>query len=68
VAARLTHDDHRGERERMRRHYFGDLAPGQSTERFLAAIDDVIAARDRLIRRIDAVNDTRSASKTGQRQ
>jgi len=66
VATRLTHDENRGERERMRQHYFGDLAPGQSTERFLAAIDDAVAARDRLIRRVDAVADTRFASKTGQ--
>jgi hypothetical protein len=57
VAARLGHDEHRGDRESMRRHYFGDLAPGQSTERFLAAIDDGVATRDRLIRRLDAVTD-----------
>jgi hypothetical protein len=65
VAARLTHDEHRGDREGMRRHYFGDLAPGQSTERFLAAIDDAVAARDCLIHRVDAVTDTRLASRTG---
>jgi hypothetical protein len=64
VAARLTHDEHRGDRERMRRHYFGDLTAGESTERFLAAIDDAVAARDRLIHRLDAIADTRTPSET----
>jgi len=66
VTARLIHDERRGDRERMRRHYFGDLAAGEGTERFLAAIDDAVAARDRLIHRLDAVTDTRTLSKTGQ--
>jgi hypothetical protein len=66
VTARLVHDERRGDRERMRRHYFGDLAAGESTERFLAAIDDAVAARDRLVHRLDAVTDTTTLSKTGQ--
>ena len=38
---------HRAEaRDALRRHYFGDLAPGESTERFLAAIGDAIRDRD----------------------
>jgi len=31
LEARLTHDEHRGDRERMRQYYFGDLASGEST-------------------------------------
>jgi hypothetical protein len=49
LAARLDRDDYRSARESMRRHYFGDLAPGESTERFLSALDELIAERDRLI-------------------
>jgi hypothetical protein len=64
VAARLTHDEHRGDRERMRRHYFGDRTAGESTERFLAAIADAVSARDRLIHRLDAIADTRTPSET----
>jgi CDP-glycerol glycerophosphotransferase (TagB/SpsB family) len=64
VKARLTDDERRGERESMRRHYFGDLAAGESTERFLSAIEDAVAARDRLIHSLDAVTDTRTPSKT----
>jgi len=52
LEARLTHDEHRGDRERMRQYYFGDLASGESTERFLSAIDDAVAARDHLIHRL----------------
>jgi hypothetical protein len=64
VKARLTDDERRGERESMRRHYFGDLAAGESTERFLSAIEDAVAARDRLIHSLDAVTDTEAPSKT----
>ena len=52
VAARLADDVLRPERERMRRLYFGDLAPGESTRRFLDAIGEVIAERDRLLGRL----------------
>lgn len=65
LAARLAHDEHRAGREQMRRHYFGDLAPGESTRRFLAAVDgvlqtwgglhawDVLQTRDELAARTD---------------
>ena len=46
LAARLRDDVHREARAALRRHYFGDLAPGESTARFLDAIDEVVAARD----------------------
>ena len=46
LAARLRDDVHRGARAELRRHYFGDLAPGESTARFLDAIGEVIEARD----------------------
>jgi hypothetical protein len=55
LGQRLVADLHRPGREELRRHYFGDLLPGESTERFLAAVDDVIAARDRGLRRLEHV-------------
>jgi hypothetical protein len=51
---RLAVDRHRAEREAMRRFYFGDLAPGESTERFTAAIGDAVATRDRQLARPSA--------------
>lgn len=66
LEARLTHDEHRGDRERMRQYYFGDLASGESTERFLSALDDAVAARDHLIHRLDAVTENRMPSHTWQ--
>jgi len=60
LVARLARDEQRGLREAMRRHYFGDLAPGESSERFLSAIEEVIAARDRAIHRHDAATDSRT--------
>ena len=46
VAEALATDAHRDARERMRRYYFDDIEPGESTVRFLEAIDEVVAARD----------------------
>ena len=57
LAARLSHDAHRVGREAVRRYYFGDLAAGQSTERFLSAIEQTVQVRDRLIHRVEAVTD-----------
>jgi len=54
LSARLMRDEHLAAREAMRRHYFGDLSAGESTERFLHAVDDAIATRDRLIKSHDA--------------
>jgi hypothetical protein len=48
-ADRLAHDVHRTARQAARTAYFGDLAPGESTARFLAAVDDAVSARDRLL-------------------
>jgi hypothetical protein len=39
-------------RQELRRFYFGDLAPGESTERFLAAVGDVVAQRDELLNQL----------------
>jgi hypothetical protein len=36
-------------RRQLRRFYFGDLGPGESTKRFLAAVSDVVAQRDQLL-------------------
>lgn len=46
LAARLDHDEYREARAAVRQLYFGDLAPGESTTRFLAAIDDAVRTRD----------------------
>jgi len=46
LAQRLEHDEYREARTAVRRLYFGDLAPGESTARFLAAIDDTVRTRD----------------------
>jgi hypothetical protein len=54
LARRLADDPNRVEREAMRRFYFGDLAPGESTQRFIAAIADTAAARDRQLGRLAA--------------
>jgi choline kinase len=49
LTARLAHDEHRQARSAMRRHYFGSPAVGESTERFIAAITEAIAVRDRQV-------------------
>lgn len=49
LASRLVDDVHLDSRQEMRRHYFGDATHGASTRRFLAAVDDAIATRDRLV-------------------
>jgi CDP-glycerol glycerophosphotransferase (TagB/SpsB family) len=54
LAERLVTDPYRADREDMRRFYFGDLAPGESTQRFIAAIGDTVATRDRQLGRLDA--------------
>jgi CDP-glycerol glycerophosphotransferase (TagB/SpsB family) len=46
LTARLDHDEYRQARAAVRELYFGDLAPGESTTRFLAAIDDAVRTRD----------------------
>jgi hypothetical protein len=46
---RLEHDEHHLARVAMRHHYFDDLHVGESTERFLAAVSELVALRDDLI-------------------
>jgi hypothetical protein len=46
LVARLDHDEYRDARASVRELYFGDLTPGESTTRFLAAIDDAVRTRD----------------------
>jgi hypothetical protein len=46
LTARLADDEYRQARAAVRALYFGDLAPGESTTRFLAAIDDAVTVRD----------------------
>jgi hypothetical protein len=45
----LESDERRSAREEARRFYFGDLVPGESTRRFLDAIDHLVARRDELV-------------------
>jgi hypothetical protein len=52
LAARLDTDTRRDERLAMRRFYFGDIAPGESTQRFLDAVSEVAAQRDALVARL----------------
>jgi hypothetical protein len=52
VAARLAEDVLLPRRQELRRFYFGDLGPGESTERFLAAIGEVVKQRDELLGRL----------------
>lgn len=47
LAERLEVDRHRAARSATRTHYFGELVPGESTARFVAAIGDAVAVRDR---------------------
>jgi CDP-Glycerol:Poly(glycerophosphate) glycerophosphotransferase len=53
VAARvrdsLESDPRLARREEARRFYFGNLAPGESTQRFLDTIDRLVARRDELL-------------------
>ena len=46
LADRLGDDARLEDRARARKHYFGDLQPGESTQRFIAAVSDLIAVRD----------------------
>ncbi len=49
LAARLTDDTLRADRRKTRERYFGDLRPGDSSKRFAAAIDRLVAERDELL-------------------
>ena len=49
LAGRLEHDEHHLARVAMRHHYFGDVQVGESTTRFVAAVAELVALRDRLL-------------------
>jgi CDP-Glycerol:Poly(glycerophosphate) glycerophosphotransferase len=49
VEARLDHDEHHLARVAMRHHYFDDHQVGDSTARFIEAVGELVALRDRLL-------------------
>ena len=49
LADRLDKDEHHFARVAMRHHYFDDLHVGDSTTRFLAAVDELVQLRDQLV-------------------
>jgi hypothetical protein len=48
LTARLENDEHRIARAAMRHHYFDDNGVGDSTVRFVEAVSELVALRDRL--------------------
>ncbi len=48
LARQLAVDEYRSERERVRDFYYDGLKPGESTNRFLAAIEETLRMRDEL--------------------
>ena len=55
ITSALELDPRQAERARMRAHYFGDLAPGQSTQRFWQAIDAAISEHDQAMQALSRV-------------
>jgi CDP-glycerol glycerophosphotransferase (TagB/SpsB family) len=49
LSERLDHDEHQLARVAMRHHYFDGLPVGDSTNRFLDAVSELLALRDRLL-------------------
>jgi CDP-glycerol glycerophosphotransferase (TagB/SpsB family) len=49
IGARLEHDEHHLARVAMRHHYFDELQVGDSTVRFLDAVSELVALRNRLL-------------------
>jgi hypothetical protein len=49
LASRLEHDEHHLARLAMRHFYFDDIQVGDSTTRFLDAVDELVTLRDRLL-------------------
>ena len=47
--SRLDHDEHLVWRRAMRHHYFDELGVGKSTVRFIEAVGELVALRDRLL-------------------
>jgi hypothetical protein len=49
IASALADDSRRDDRLRTRKHYFGDLGPGDSSRRFEEAVAALIQERDHLL-------------------
>jgi hypothetical protein len=49
IAASITDDEKRESRAQLRRYYFGDLGPGESTQRFIEEVDALVSLRDKLV-------------------
>ena len=49
IAKSIVDDEKSESRTQLRRYYFGDLAPGQSTQRFIEEVDALVALRDKLV-------------------
>ena len=49
IAARLAEDTRLEDRLKTRQHYFGDIERGDSSKRFMDAVSDLVAERDRLL-------------------
>jgi hypothetical protein len=61
ITARLSYDEHHLARVAMRHHYFDDLQVGDSTVRFLGAVSELVALRDRLVAAGSASAEERAA-------
>jgi hypothetical protein len=53
LASLIADDAHRGDRLRMRSHYFGAGDPGESTRRFWDQIDRAISDHDTAVRNLN---------------
>ena len=49
ITARLENDEHHLARTAMRHHYFDALQVGESTDRFLDAVSELVALREQLV-------------------
>ncbi|HSV38337.1 MAG TPA: hypothetical protein VLI04_06205, partial [Nocardioidaceae bacterium] len=61
LTARLEHDEHHLARVAMRHHYFDDMQVGDSTARFLEAVSELVALRDRLLGAVPRPDDQSEA-------
>lgn len=53
--AAVENDELRDDRARLVEHYLGDLRPGASLHRFIAAVDQLIEVRDREVARLEGL-------------
>jgi len=49
ILTSIDEDEKKPARDQLRHYYFGDLAPGQSTQRFIDEIDALVSLRDKLM-------------------